>query len=226
MLAVIVILAVTVSVATATVPHMINYQGHLTSDSGEPISATLPMTFAIYSSLSDGILLWTETQTDVEVDSGAFSVILGVTDPIHDSIFSGDRRWLEIMVDGETITPRTRLISVPYSQRVSTIDGASGGTISDNVTIQSGLLVNGEATIGSDNGNSGSYALVVGQTNNSGGDLSAVVGGTLNTAAGYCSAILGGKENQTVGSYSFVIGAKAAAMHSGSIVLSANDCPS
>jgi hypothetical protein len=113
----------------ADTPHVINYQGQLTDNSGEPLDTTVSLTFAIYDDSTDGSSLWSEPHAAVEVEAGIFSVILGETVAINDSVFSGENRWLEINVGGEIITPRTRLTSVPYSHRVSTVDGAAAGSI-------------------------------------------------------------------------------------------------
>ncbi len=117
------------SVATADVPQVINYQGWLTDSLGTPLDTTASMTFTIYDHSFSGTDWWTETHAAVRVSAGTFSVILGSIYPIDDSVFAGDRCWLEIIVEGETITPRTRLASSPFAMRVSTIENASGGTI-------------------------------------------------------------------------------------------------
>ncbi len=130
--------------AAADVPQMINYQGHLTSSSGDPLDTTVSMEFAIYDDSAAGVVVWTEAHPSVTVQGGTFSVILGTMAPIVDGVFSRPERWLGITVGGDPeLVPRTRLVSVGYAHRVSTVDGSTGGIISGDVDIQSDLTVDG-----------------------------------------------------------------------------------
>ena len=104
------------------IPTTLNYQGRLTDNSSTPvpISATLPMTFSIWDSAVAGTQLWTETwdapNPQVVVSNGLFDVILGSQTPIPLSVFSsGTARWLQIAINGETLTPRQQLTSVGWS---------------------------------------------------------------------------------------------------------------
>ncbi|MFH1374406.1 MAG: dockerin type I domain-containing protein [bacterium] len=114
----------------AGVPQTINYQGQLTNSSGDPLDTTVSMDFTIYIDSTSGTSKWSELHTSVTVVSGIFSVLLGATYPIDDSVFNQPNRWLGIKVGSDPeLIPRTRLTSSPYSIRVSTVDSASGGTI-------------------------------------------------------------------------------------------------
>jgi hypothetical protein len=123
--------------AAAAVPHQIHYQGHLTDALGTPLDTAINMTFTIYDDSSvSGTVWWTETQPSVVVASGLFSVLLGSQNGIPDSVFSDTTRWLGIAVGSDPeIKPRTRLVTVPYAYRVSTVDGASGGMISTGMEV-------------------------------------------------------------------------------------------
>jgi hypothetical protein len=99
----------------AGVPNTTNYQGWLTDDAGDPVTDNLLMIFYIWDDASAGSILWAEEHLSVSVESGFFNVVLGSNDPIPDSAFYGTDRWLEIVVDGNTISPRTKLQSTPYS---------------------------------------------------------------------------------------------------------------
>lgn len=137
------------SIATADVPQLMHYQGHLTDDSGAPLDTTINMTFTIYDDSSMGAeVFWTETQPDVNVSNGLFNVLLGSVNPIVDTVFVDIVRWLGITVGSDPeISPRTRLVSVPYAFRVATIDGASGGTINGYLDVagdvSAGFLLGG-----------------------------------------------------------------------------------
>ncbi len=129
-------------VVTAAVPNLMQYQGHLTDDSGAPLDTIIDMTFTIYDDSAGGTVWWNETQPSVVVTNGLFNVLLGSVNPISDSIFVDTPRWLGITIGSDPeISPRTRLVTVPYAYRVSTVDGASGGDIYGGVQIHSPLLV-------------------------------------------------------------------------------------
>ena len=51
----------------------------------------------------------------VEVSRGLFNVLLGSTTPLSASDFDGTSRWLELEVEGETLSPRVRIVSAPYA---------------------------------------------------------------------------------------------------------------
>lgn len=101
----------------AEVPHLINYQGRLTDNSGNVVAdGNYSLVFKIWDAAVDGNEIWSETHPDVTVAGGIFSVILGsMTPPLPDSAFFRSDRWLGITLDGEEILPRTRLLSVPYA---------------------------------------------------------------------------------------------------------------
>lgn len=111
----------------------INYQGRLADSGGTPINDTLAMQFALYDSDGAGTLLWgPETHATVPVSDGLFSVGLGsqTAGGIPTSVLSGDV-WLEITVDGETLSPREQLRAVPYAMQASvalTVPDGSIGT--------------------------------------------------------------------------------------------------
>jgi hypothetical protein len=137
----VVFLALT-SVATADVPTLMQYQGFLTDDSGEPLDTMVDMTFTIYDAPTGPGVIWTETQDTVTVSSGLFHVLLGSVNSIVDTVFAETERWLGITVAPDPeIVPRTRLVTVPWAYRVATVDGAFGGGIFGDVHLHSTLTV-------------------------------------------------------------------------------------
>jgi len=214
----------------ADTPQVINYQGQLTGNSGEPLDTTVSLTFAIYSDSTDGSSLWSEPHSAVDVEAGIFSVILGETVPIDDSVFSGENRWLGIVVEGEIITPRTRLTSVPYSHRVSALDGATGGKIQGLLQITqdpSSRLIDPQIIVGDPNINAPGILQVLDNTGavcieldgTSGINGRAIIGpghwgsgylsfvaGSYNSASGDHSAIGGGALNEAQDLFATVAG--------------------
>jgi len=94
---------------------LLNYQGKLTDSSGDPVTGIVSVTFAIYDALTGGTQLWSETHVSVTVTNGLFNAILGGTTSIPDSVSSGGERYFQLTVDGETITPRQRIVSVLFA---------------------------------------------------------------------------------------------------------------
>lgn len=199
------------SSTSAAAPQLINYQGVLTGSAGSGLDTTVSMVFTIYDVPSAGSAIWTETQAAVAVSAGLFNVLLGSVAPILDTVFNGTTRYLGIAIAGDPeISPRTALVSVPYAQRVSTVDGATGGIISGDVSIQSDLTVSGKATIGPGNTNMGTNAFVAGSNNVALGIYSVVSGGggapaDANSAPGKYSAIGGGLRN-TASGFAAIVG--------------------
>src|SRR5580693_6635108 len=77
------------SLAFAAVPQGLTEQGRLFDSSGNPLSATLSLTFSIYAGPSGGTAIWTETQPSVPLDQGYFSVELGSVTPIPGAVWTG-----------------------------------------------------------------------------------------------------------------------------------------
>jgi hypothetical protein len=115
--AVVFILALFFSNVLAGVPKMINYQGKITKPSGALIDTTVSMTFIIYADpLGMPPSLWSETQDSVRVESGVFSVLLGSVNPIPDSVFDGNVKYLALKVGSDAVMmPLRPIVSVAYA---------------------------------------------------------------------------------------------------------------
>ena len=68
--------------------------------------------------------LWSETGSVTTDKAGVFSTTLGSDTPI-DVRFDGPR-WLEIEVEGESLSPRRELTSVPYAFQAMNSDSLGG----------------------------------------------------------------------------------------------------
>ncbi|MDP3025211.1 MAG: hypothetical protein Q8O10_06720 [candidate division Zixibacteria bacterium] len=139
------LLLVLFSYSSAQVPQLINYQGKLTKASGAPLDTTISMVFSIYADSAGTILKWTETQGAVVVEKGIFNVLLGNLNPIPDTVFNGNIRYLgvKVGVDPE-ITPRKPMVSVPYAYRSATGAGDNDWTINGDIIYH----LNGNVGIG------------------------------------------------------------------------------
>ncbi len=97
-------------------PYYMNYQGLLKDGQGQPVAdGDYVLTFAVYDSEGGMTALWSETQT-VTTRGGLFSVVLGTVTPLAGDWTDGRDLWIGVTLQGEQeMTPRTRLVSVPYA---------------------------------------------------------------------------------------------------------------
>jgi hypothetical protein len=95
-------------------PRTMNYQGYLTNSAGEPVNATVVMSFFIYDVPTGGSVLWNETHNNVTVQGGVYSVILGEITPLTLAFDKPYYLGIEVNGDGE-MSPRQPLTSVPYA---------------------------------------------------------------------------------------------------------------
>jgi len=116
------------------VPHVINYQGILNDPTtGAPIDTVQAMTFAIYSPSNPNVAIWQETQNNVFVENGYFSVMLGSVTPIPPDVFEGAEKYLGVKVgDDPEMTPRQRIFSVGYAFKAENADKVAGQTLGSN----------------------------------------------------------------------------------------------
>ncbi|MBL0062621.1 MAG: hypothetical protein IPP40_14330, partial [bacterium] len=136
----------------------------------------------IYAEPSDGDPLWQETFGDLLIVGGHFNCLL---DSFLSPVFDLPVLYLGVSVAGDQeMVPRQQIVSAPFSHRVGTVHGATGGTITSNVRI-----------LGSTNFGWGNVV----------GDSSFVMG-VQDTAAGPFGAVLGGKNNAALDSFCVVTG--------------------
>jgi hypothetical protein len=131
------IVVVAATVNLAEVPTLINYQGLLTDNFGNPVAnGTHEVTFRIYDEVSTQ--RWSEVH-NVITTGGLFSVQLGSNgSPLEAGTFDYAECWLGITISGSAeLSPRTRIVSVPYALRPATVDGATGGKVTGPVDIES-----------------------------------------------------------------------------------------
>jgi len=115
--------------ATAQVPYDMSYQGRLTDAVGAPLTGLVNLQMRIYDVVAGGSALYVEDHTNVIVDDvGAFSVRLGAGSTLlgtfDTTLFAGVNRYLEVVVNGEILTPRLIIGSVPYAMHADNASSA------------------------------------------------------------------------------------------------------
>jgi hypothetical protein len=114
----------------ATIPQLINYQGHLTTpDNGIPFTGSKKFEFNIYDAAIGGTLIWgPQIFNSVPVIQGTYNIILGTTDSVGRSIadaFNEAQRFIAVTIDdGEEIKPRQQVLSSPYTLHAGVADYA------------------------------------------------------------------------------------------------------
>ncbi|HVN67045.1 MAG TPA: hypothetical protein VMT55_01630, partial [Candidatus Sulfotelmatobacter sp.] len=120
------------SLAWAAVPGKLSYEGRLTDSAGNPVTSSKTVVFTIYDAATAGTSLWTESQSVTPNNQGVFSVLLGSTSPLSPTVFNGDPRYIEITVGGETISPRSQVVSVGYALTSELAQNVANNSITRN----------------------------------------------------------------------------------------------
>ncbi|MEX0785023.1 MAG: hypothetical protein WD939_00145 [Dehalococcoidia bacterium] len=108
------------SAGPSGVPSVISYQGLLTDPgTGQPVpNGTYNMSFSIFNAPAGGVLLWQEPAAGaipVSVANGTFTHLLGSDVPLAPGDFFGGTAYLQVFVNGETLTPRQRITAVAFA---------------------------------------------------------------------------------------------------------------
>ena len=99
-----------------------NYQGRLLDNAGIPLTGSYNFVVRVYDAASGGVLKYQESHSNVAVDDGVYSFLVGTQ-----AKTGGDSTWsvelwnccsalyLEIAVGAETLSPRHRLAAAPFA---------------------------------------------------------------------------------------------------------------
>ena len=125
---------------SAAASPLFNYQGELRNASGNPITnASMPMTFRLFTTATGGSACWSETR-NVNVQNGQFNVVLGQVTAIPSNCVTGNA-YLELVINGETLSPRELLTSVASAVTANTL--AADAQTQGAVSVQGNLSILG-----------------------------------------------------------------------------------
>ncbi|MBE7457559.1 MAG: hypothetical protein KJ057_02700 [Phycisphaerae bacterium] len=203
----------------------VTYQGQL-KQSGAAFDGVVDLTFALYDVPSGGTPIGTQAETRVPVTRGLFTVLLNDNGEFGANAFTGEDRWLEIIVNGNVLTPRQKLTGAPLAQAlpgvrtegnssgynvVGGFSGADGNEVQNGVigaTLFGGVTLNPNRV--TDNGSTvgGGILNLAGNSNEIIDDahFATVAGGYANHAGGAYSTVAGGQGNYAGDSFSVVGG--------------------
>ncbi len=164
--------------AATGINQQINFQGKVVNTNGTNVAdANYDFEFKIYTVLSGGTAIWTETRTSanqVVVTSGVFQVNLGSVTALPGSIdFNTDNIYLGLNFNNNgEMTPRVQFTSVPYAFNALKVAGLTVTNTTGTLTIPNGVTLS----------LSGSNNITLTTTGSTG--LTLPTTGTLSTLAG------------------------------------------
>ena len=123
-------------------PMVLPYQGTL-SKAGAPFTGTQAMQFKLYSDAS-GAAFWTSDPRNVDVVGGKFAVTLGDshdTDKLEAQDFRHSELYVELVVDGTTLSPKQRIAPAP--QAITAAQAAGDFTIPGELNVSGDVVVEG-----------------------------------------------------------------------------------
>jgi hypothetical protein len=100
------------------------YHGRL-QQSGQPLNGAADLEFALYDADIAGNLLGSQTLSGVSFADGLFSVLLNAGGELGANAFNGDKRWLEVSVNGTALVPRQALTATPFALKALSPSGYS-----------------------------------------------------------------------------------------------------
>jgi hypothetical protein len=112
------------ALSMAQVPSLLDLQGYLRTQSGEPLNQTVSLSVRFYSAEQGGQLLYAEDFPLVPVQNGRFYVQIGTQVSLSPDLFL-QNPYITLSVDGKPELPRQRLASVPYAFVSQTSYGVS-----------------------------------------------------------------------------------------------------
>lgn len=115
-MAVLILGSVVVLHAHAQPPALIHYQGRLV-DGTSLVNGNVEMELSLYDAASDGTLLYTDLNPALTVIDGLYDTHIGDNTTFGDltTAIKSRQVWLQVVVDGTSLSPRERLVSVPYA---------------------------------------------------------------------------------------------------------------
>lgn len=129
--------------AATGINKVIYYQGRLQDSGGSDVAdGSYNMVFVVYDASSGGTCQWvskgtcgTPTNLSVTVTDGLFTVPLGDTsvgggsqNAMAETLFDDDTRYLEVRVEGETLSPRKAIAAAAYAFNANHLQGAAGSS--------------------------------------------------------------------------------------------------
>jgi hypothetical protein len=180
-------IALASSTASATpVPSKVPFTARLSDNSG-PINGNVSLSFSIYDAASGGTADWTEGWPTATATQGLVFIDLGTNAPLDATVFNGGSKYLEITVNGTTLSPRLPIGSAPYAIHADTSDSVGSLTETDIQQRVTGTCV-GQAISSVATNGSVSCTAIPQPTTYTGSNGVAVAGTTVGLSTAGCAA--------------------------------------
>lgn len=130
------------SAATAT-PETVVWSARVESDAG-PFDGTVSLALALFDAETGGVAVHQEAVTSAVVVRGELVHELGAdaSNPIDDAVLDHPSLFLQVTMNGETLSPRLPIRSVPYALRAeqcSTLEGLSADDVATDAELAAAL---------------------------------------------------------------------------------------
>jgi len=176
----------------------ITYQGVL-RNAGVPANGAHSITVQLTDSANGGVLLDSVNFPAVNVTEGLFTLQF----EFDDALFNGADRWMTIVINGQSLSPRQRVTYAPYAIRADTARQA--GTVNVPLVLNGATVVlesfasasAGTAVRGVHLSNAGTAPAILGQTNSTAASAAAITGEIVSSSPGSFSAGVRGINNST-----------------------------
>lgn len=146
-LAVILLAVVGARASAAQQAFTLTFQGLLSDGGGAPLDGTFDLQLTLHADPVAESPLWSELHQDVVVTGGLVMETLGLTVPLDAAIFRSPGLWMQVEVDGEALSPRHLVSTLPSIEPQSVfvratvpqpeLDVPSGATIAFDVVLAS-----------------------------------------------------------------------------------------
>lgn len=115
--------------AFAQVPRVLHYQATLI-EGAYPVEETVDVELAFFADSTGGAPVegWGETRTDVPVEAGRLSLLIGSQTAIPDALFATTPLYLQVSVNGEAL-PRIQVASTAYAIRAAVAENVVPGSV-------------------------------------------------------------------------------------------------
>ncbi|MBI3540762.1 MAG: hypothetical protein HY073_01250, partial [Deltaproteobacteria bacterium] len=118
-------------------------QGYVVDKSGNPLSGNYEVEFSLFASETGGTALTTATES-IAFSNGIFQSTVGVSTSL---ITGNPQLYLEVVIEGETLSPRMAWNPVPFAVSASFADECSVATTVSSSLFGNGLALGGDGTV-------------------------------------------------------------------------------
>lgn len=124
--------------SAAPVPYRVGFSGLLTDQTGNPVSnSVIQVTASLFNQVTGGSVLYIEPVATVTTAlDGTYSFSFGSSTNTFKQALESSDVWLQVTINNTNVlSPRTRLLAVPYALR------AANGVVDDKIVFSDGSML-------------------------------------------------------------------------------------